>query len=93
MDGDSAGKLQHLAQFLVRRALCQRAAGLDEGEAPLQGGGSDACTTGAAGVPSIDGLGPRGTGFHTLHERVELGTLVPKAEALARYLAGRWDFP
>jgi len=81
------------ARLRDRYALCQRAAGLDEGEAPLQGGGSDACTTGAAGVPSIDGLGPRGTGFHTLHERVELGTLVPKAEALARYLAGRWDFP
>lgn len=72
---------------------CQRAAGLGEGEAPLQGGGSDACTTGAAGVPSIDGLGPRGTGFHTVHERVELGSLVPKAEALARFLAARWDFP
>jgi glutamate carboxypeptidase len=71
-----------------RYARCQREAGLDEAEAPLQGGGSDACTTGAAGVPSIDGLGPRGTGFHTLHERVELGSLVPKAEALARYLAG-----
>lgn len=74
-------------------AGCQRAAGLGAGEAPRQGGGSDACTTGAAGVPSIDGLGPRGTGFHTLHERVELGSLVPKAEALARFLARRWDFP
>lgn len=74
-------------------ARCQRAAGLGDGEAPQQGGGSDACTTGAAGVPSIDGLGPRGTGFHTQHERVELASLVPKAEALARYLAGRWDFP
>jgi glutamate carboxypeptidase len=67
---------------------CQRASGLQAGEAPLVGGGSDACTTGALGVPSIDGLGPRGAAFHTRDERVELGSLVPKAQALLRYLAG-----
>jgi glutamate carboxypeptidase len=67
---------------------CQRLSGLGSGEAPLVGGGSDACTTGAAGIPSIDGLGPRGAGFHTRDERVELGSLVPKAQAFLRYLAG-----
>jgi glutamate carboxypeptidase len=67
---------------------CQRECGLGSGEAPLVGGGSDACTTGAIGVPSIDGLGPRGSGFHTRDERVELDSLVPKAQALLRYLAG-----
>jgi glutamate carboxypeptidase len=66
---------------------CQRAAGLGSGEAPLSGGGSDASVTGAAGVPSIDGLGPRGSGFHTLDEYIELPSLVPKAEALLRFLA------
>jgi glutamate carboxypeptidase len=65
----------------------QRACGLGVGEAPLVGGGSDACTTGALGIPSIDGLGPRGGGFHTLDEHVELDSLVPKAEACLRYLA------
>ena len=34
------------------------------------------------GVPAIDGLGPRGAGFHTTTEYVELATFVPKAEAL-----------
>jgi glutamate carboxypeptidase len=68
---------------------CQREAGLGDGEAPLSGGGSDASVTGAAGVPSIDGLGPRGAGFHTHDEFIELGSLVPKAEALARFLARR----
>jgi glutamate carboxypeptidase len=68
---------------------CQAAAGLGSGEAPLAGGGSDAATTAAAGVPSIDALGPRGSGFHTLEERIELATLVPKAEALVRFLARR----
>ena len=66
---------------------CQRESGLGAGEAPLVGGGSDACTTGAIGIPSIDGLGPRGSGFHTREERVELGSLVPKAQAFLRYLA------
>jgi len=68
---------------------CQREAGLGSGEAPLSGGGSDASVTGAAGVPSIDGLGPRGHGFHTLDEHIELGSLVPKAGALVRFLARR----
>jgi glutamate carboxypeptidase len=67
---------------------CQVQCGLSSGEAPLAGGGSDACTTGAVGIPTIDGLGPRGSGFHTRDERVELGSLVPKAQALLRYLAG-----
>ena len=64
-------------------------AGLGAGEASLIGGGSDASTTSAMGIPSIDGLGPRGTGFHTKDELSELSTFVPKAEALARFLVGR----
>jgi glutamate carboxypeptidase len=65
----------------------QRAAGLGDGEAGLAGGGSDACTTGAMGIPTIDGLGPRGRGYHTTAESVELTSLAPKAEALLRHLA------
>ncbi len=68
---------------------CQAESGLGSGEAPLAGGGSDASTTSAAGVPSIDGLGPRGSGFHTPEETIDLGSLVPKAAALARFLARR----
>jgi glutamate carboxypeptidase len=68
---------------------CQRESGLGLGEAPLVGGGSDACTTGAAGIPSIDGLGPRGRGFHTSAEEVDLSSLVPKASAFLRFLARR----
>ena len=67
-------------------AACARDAGLGDGEAPLIGGGSDAATTAALGIASIDGLGPRGAGFHTHDERVEVATLVPKAEALACFL-------
>jgi len=70
-------------------AACARAAGLGHGEAALLGGGSDANTVAPLGVPAIDGLGPRGAGFHTTSEYVELDTFVPKAEALLRFLWGR----
>jgi glutamate carboxypeptidase len=66
-----------------------RAAGLGDGEAPLLGGGSDASTTSAIGIPSIDGLGPRGSGFHTKDELIEIASLVPKAEAMAALIAAR----
>ena len=72
-------------------AACARAAGLGDGEAPLLGGGSDANTVAPLGVPAIDGLGPRGAGFHTTTEYVELSSFVPKAEALLRFLWGRLD--
>jgi glutamate carboxypeptidase len=70
-------------------AACARAAGLGDGEAPLLGGGSDANTVAPLGVPAIDGLGPRGAGFHTTTEYVELDTFLPKADALLRFLYGR----
>lgn len=73
--------------------VCQVESGLGSGEADLEGGGSDACTTGALGIPSIDGLGPRGSGFHTQEEEIELGSLVPKAAALLRFLARRANAP
>ena len=60
--------------------------GLGGGECPLVGGGSDANTISAIGVPAIDGLGPRGRGFHTPNEYIEPATLVPRAKALVETL-------
>jgi glutamate carboxypeptidase len=77
------------AALAAEYGAIQAECGLGSGEAPLSGGGSDASVTGSAGVPSIDGLGPRGTAFHTRDEHVELDSLVPKATALARFLARR----
>ncbi|HEX4418962.1 MAG TPA: M20/M25/M40 family metallo-hydrolase, partial [Kofleriaceae bacterium] len=74
-------------------AACARAVGLGDGEAALLGGGSDANTVAPLGVPAIDGLGPRGAGFHTTNEYAELATFVPKAEALLRFLWGRRATP
>jgi glutamate carboxypeptidase len=68
---------------------CQRESGLGAGEAPLAGGSSDACTLGAMGIPTVDGLGPRGRAYHTTQEEVDLSSLVPKAAALVRFLARR----
>lgn len=77
------------AALLAEYAACAKASGLGGGEAALIGGGSDASTTSAMGIPSIDGLGPRGKGFHTVEEHIEASTLVPKAQALARFLGSR----
>jgi glutamate carboxypeptidase len=68
---------------------CAHASGLGSSEAPLIGGGSDASTSSGMGIPSIDGLGPRGKGFHTVEEYIEVESLIPKAQALARFLASR----
>jgi glutamate carboxypeptidase len=70
-------------------AAAARASGLGDAEAPLIGGGSDASTSSSIGIASIDGLGPRGLGFHTKDEQIEVLTLVRKAQALARFLASR----
>lgn len=64
-----------------------KACGLQFSESPLVGGGSDASTSSSMGIPSIDGLGPRGKGFHTVDEFIEVDTLIPKAQALARFIA------
>jgi glutamate carboxypeptidase len=77
------------AALCAEYAACARAAGLGDGEAALIGGGSDANTIAPLGVPVIDGLGPRGAGFHTTSEYAEASTFAPKAEALLRFLWGR----
>ena len=77
------------AALCAEYGACARAHGLGSEEAGLIGGGSDASTAAALGIPAIDGLGPRGTGFHTKDERIELASLVPKAQALARFLVQR----
>jgi glutamate carboxypeptidase len=51
------------------------------------GGASDACTTSAAGVPTLDGLGPIGGGDHSPIERVDLTSVVPRATLLAGIVA------
>lgn len=61
-------------------------AGLQIGEAPRQGGGSDANLLSALGVPSIDGLGPYGQYFHQPTEWSSLSSLKRRTQALACFL-------
>ncbi len=69
-----------------RYASEAQAVDLGHEEAALIAGGSDASSTAAIGIPSIDGLGPRGSGFHTKEELIEIESLEPKALALARFV-------
>ena len=50
------------------------------------GGGSDGNFTGAMGIPTLDGLGVSGNGFHTLEEHILVSSLVPRARLLAGLL-------
>lgn len=55
--------------------------------AHMQGGGSDANFTGAMGIPSLDSLGVRGAGLHTLNEHIEVDSLVERGKLMAGLLA------
>jgi glutamate carboxypeptidase len=72
----------------VRYEACAQRAGLGIGEAPLQGGGSDANLLSALGVPCIDGLGPYGRFFHETREWCSLSSLERRTTALTLHLAG-----
>ena len=50
------------------------------------GGASDANTTAALGVPTLDGLGPVGGNAHSADEYLELDSVVPRATLLAGLL-------
>ena len=51
------------------------------------GGASDGNLTAAAGIPTLDGLGPRGGGAHARGEHVELDDLPRRAALIAALLA------
>jgi glutamate carboxypeptidase len=73
-------------------ALYERARALSEALGqPLPhrsaGGGSDGNFTGANGIPTLDGLGPLGQGYHTLEEHVLIESLPRRARLFAALLA------
>ncbi len=72
--------------LVAQYGACAKAVGLSDVEAPRQGGGSDGNTAASMGIPTLDALGPRGKGFHTPDEYIEVQTLIPRAVALARFL-------
>lgn len=50
------------------------------------GGGSDGNFTGAMGVPTLDSIGLRGQGLHTLNEHIEIDSLTERARLAAGLL-------
>jgi glutamate carboxypeptidase len=54
------------------------------------GGASDGNLTAAAGVPTLDGMGPMGGGAHARDEHVILSDMPRRAALLARMLADPW---
>jgi glutamate carboxypeptidase len=52
------------------------------------GGGSDGNFTSALGIPTLDGLGPRGAGAHADDEHVFMDSLSERAALIARLLIG-----
>jgi glutamate carboxypeptidase len=52
-----------------------------------RGGGSDGNFTGALGLPTLDGLGVKGGGAHTLEEHIDIASLVERGRLMAGVLA------
>ena len=52
-----------------------------------RGGGSDGNFTGALGLQTLDGLGVRGGGAHTLEEHIEVASLAERGRLMAGLLA------
>jgi glutamate carboxypeptidase len=50
-------------------------------------GAGDTNLTGAAGIPTVDGLGPEGSGAHATGERASIRSLLQRAALLAVYLS------
>ena len=50
------------------------------------GGGSDGNFTGALGIPTLDGLGPRGDYLHTRDEHIVVASLAERGRLLAGLL-------
>jgi glutamate carboxypeptidase len=74
-----------LALYEKARAIA-KTIGFDIGHGS-SGGGSDANFTGAMGIPSLDGLGVRGKGGHTLEEHIEVASLLDRGRLMAGLLA------
>ena len=50
------------------------------------GGGSDANLTSAIGIPTLDGLGPIGGALHSDDEWLQLDSIAPRIQLLAKVI-------
>ncbi len=72
----------------IKILICQGTGGVSAGakkvEAEFTGGCADSGFTAALGVPTLCGVGPVGGLAHSPEEYLEIATLVPRAQAMAR---------
>lgn len=73
-----------LQVYELARGICAEI-GFDLGHCSA-GGGSDGNFTGALGIPTLDSIGVRGKGLHTLNEHIEVDSLVERARLMAGLL-------
>jgi glutamate carboxypeptidase len=75
-----------IARLYERAKVLAAGIGIELGEVPRTGGGSDGNFTAALGVPTLDGLGIDGDGAHTLHEHALVSSIAPRARLMATLL-------
>ena len=85
---EATGRLLELAREI------SAALGFDVSERAT-GGASDANTTAAEGIPTLDGLGPIGGSAHSPSEWLDLRSVVPRVSLLAGLIGsiteGAWS--
>ncbi len=70
---------------MARQVAGQLGLGSLQGESV--GGGSDGNLTAALGIPTLDGLGGVGGGAHTVHEWLDVGSLVERCNLLTALIS------
>jgi glutamate carboxypeptidase len=78
-------RTEAVAELFEKARSIGRSIGLELGEGST-GGGSDGNFTAAIGVPTLDGLGIRGSGAHATHEQIDLESFPERTSLLALLL-------
>lgn len=73
-----------MAMFDIAREICAELG--FELTGASSGGGSDGNFTGFMGIPTLDSIGVRGKGLHTLGEHIEVASLAERAKLTAALL-------
>jgi glutamate carboxypeptidase len=77
---------QAASRLLAERVLSIAAELGEHVDTAVSGGGGDANLPGSLGIPTVDGLGPRGSGAHAPDEAVEVASLLLRARLLRELL-------
>jgi glutamate carboxypeptidase len=79
-------KIKETDELFALFSSCAAAFDFQVKELPRVGGLSDANLIGSLGIPTLDALGPYGTGAHTDLEKIYLSSVKPRVLAVAYYL-------